>query len=130
MSFLDSLENNLKALENRTEKDPAEARRRNTERERAVNLAPWADELRASPYTQGLLEQAAVAGHKLRGKVYVAWLGTTLRLEFKGRKLELRPTGTGIEAAFLAEGSVDPEKTQPVDLSGDPKALLAEWLGV
>lgn len=32
---------------------------------------------------------------------HIAWLGTTLRLEACGRRLELRPTATGIIVVYL-----------------------------
>jgi hypothetical protein len=127
MGFLDNLENSLKALESREERDPGELQRREDERERILAAAPWAEKLKGSPYTQQLFEQAAIAGHRLRTKVYMAWLDTTLRLEAKGRRLELQPTPDGIVAAFIEPDGTS--KTQPLELSGDPAELLGKWLG-
>ena len=128
MSFLDNLENNLKALESREERGSTEPPgRREAERQRALAAAPYAERLRSGPYTAGLLGAAARAGHARRTKVHLAWLDTTLRLEARDRKLELRPTPAGVVAVFLEE---DREvRTLPVDLDGDPEALVREWLG-
>ena len=127
MDFLDNLENSLKNLEQREERDGSAALRQNEARKQAQEAAPWAEKLRKSQYTTGLMEQAAAAGHRIRAKIYMAWLDTVLRLEVKGRWCELRPTPNGIVAEF-----VNPDGTQtssPVDLSGQPGELLARWLG-
>ena len=73
------------------------------------------------------MNRAAEAGHRLRAKMYMAWLGTTLRFEIRERKLELRPTASGVQAVFL-EGANE-QKSQTIDLSGDPAELIQEWLG-
>jgi hypothetical protein len=127
MSFLDNLENSLKSLESREERDPNERKRRDDERARTLAAAPWATQLKSSAYTKDLLDKAAAAGHRIRAKVYMAWVDTVLRLEARGRALELRPTAEGIVAEY-----VDPageRVTQPVDLSGTPDELLETWLG-
>jgi len=67
-----------------------------------------------------------VAGHKIRTKIYMAWLDTTLRLEAKGRRLELRPTSEGIIADFIQSDRVT--RSEPIDLNGNPETLLTEWL--
>lgn len=126
MSFLDSLENNLKALESREERDPREGERRQEERQRALAEAPWAEKLKGSAFTETLLLKATQAGHRLRAKVYIAWLGNTLRLEMKERKLDLRPTAGGVVAVFSTNGVEEPP--QPVHLDADPGALLDAWL--
>jgi hypothetical protein len=127
MGFLDNLENSLKALESREEHDPGVVQRKQDERTIALAVAPWAEKLKDSPFTHNLFEQAAIAGHRLRTKVYMSWLENTLRLEAKERKLELRPTPNGIIAAFIEP--TREEKTQPIDLDGDPAQLLLAWLG-
>ncbi len=66
MSFLDNLENNLKALENREEGGIDESRRRDSERERALAVAPWAERLKAAPFTSNLMKQATLAGRESR----------------------------------------------------------------
>lgn len=126
MGFLDNLENSLKNLESREERDPGEQQRRAEERARASEIAPWAEQLKAADYTKRLLDEAAIAGHKIRTKIYMAWFESTLRLEARGRRLELRPTGAGIFADFIEpDGNT---RSQPVDLAGNPKTLLSEWL--
>lgn len=126
MSFLDSLENSLKALESREERDPAESSRREHERQRSLAAAPWADQLKNSEYTNALLEKSSVAGRRIRAKVYMAWVGTTLRLEVRGRILELLPVADGIVARYTTASGEQVE--QPVDLKSDPEALLNQWL--
>ncbi|HEY3936121.1 MAG TPA: hypothetical protein VGL97_01720 [Bryobacteraceae bacterium] len=127
MGFLDNLENSLKTLESREERDPGELQRKEDERARILAAAPWAEKLKSSPYTQQLFDQAAVTGHRLRTKIYMAWLDTTLRLDAKERRLELRPAPDGIVAAFIEPGGET--QTQPLDLAGDPAELLRSWLG-
>ncbi len=99
MSFLDNLESNLKSLESQDERSPADNRRRDSERARTLAEAPWAARLKRSPYTQRLLGEATRAGHKLRAKVYIAWIDTTFRtpdlIEF-----ELTPTDTRASIPF------------------------------
>src|SRR5437868_1441418 len=107
MSFLDNLENNLKSLEN-AEQSRDEAERRNrtrdVERAQALSEAPYAEALKNGPFTAGLLKQAARIGFSMRTKVHIAWLGTTLRLEARERRLELRPTASGVVAAYVEDG--------------------------
>lgn len=126
MGFLDNLENSLKSLESREERDGSAHERRAEERARAEAIAPWAERLKSSGYTKTLLDEAAIAGHRARTKIYMAWLESTLRLEARGRKLELRPTPGGIVADFIEPDGTT--KTQPVELNGKPETLLAEWL--
>ena len=127
MGFLDNLENSLKSLESQEERDPNEARRRQDERTRTLEAAPWATQLKESDYTKTLFEKAAVRGHQLRSKIYMVWFDTTLRLETRGRVLELKPTASGIVAEYAdAEGHV---KRDAVDLKGDPDELLQRWIG-
>ena len=127
MSFLDNLENNLKNLESRDEAPQgANLRERDARRRQALAAAPHAERLKASPYTAELLKQATRAGHQARTKVHLAWLGTTLRLEARERRLELRPTPDGIVAVFLEGGRE--VRTQPVDLDSNPEVLVREWL--
>lgn len=126
MGFLDNLESSLKSLESREERDPDAGKRRHEERERTLAAAPWAEQLKGSPFTQALMEQAALAGHRLRTKIYIAWMDTTLRLEAKGRKLDLEPTPSGVQANFIEpDGAVS---HQPVDLASNPEDLLKTWL--
>lgn len=128
MSFLDNLENSLKSLEGTGERAGGEDRVRSREAERSAALAaaPHAERLKSGPFTSRLLERAAVAGHSARTKIYVSWLGTTLRLEARGRRLELRPTAEGVVAVVL-EGVAE-VSTQPVDLDGSPDQLVHDLL--
>src|SRR5215469_4255703 len=129
MSFLDNLENNLKSLEAREEGREArdrQQRARESERAQAQAIAPFAEQLKNSAFTAGVLTHAARVGHSLRTKVHVAWLGNTLRLEARDRRLELRPTATGIVAVSIENGNEMAGK--PLDLSGNPEQLIREWL--
>jgi hypothetical protein len=128
MSFLDNLENNLKALESRDEGGLDESRRRDRDRELAVAAAPWAERLKREPFAQTLMQQATVAGRQRRTKVNLMWIGTTLRLEARGHRLELRPGPKGVSAVFLK----GPEEVRQelVDLAGDPQKLTSEWMMV
>lgn len=127
MDFLDNLENSLKNLEQQGERDSDAAARQTEARRRAGEIAPWADVLKKSAYVQNLFEKAAVAGHRLRSKIYIAWLENNLRLEAKGRWCEIRPTPTGIQYEFVStEGGT---VTHLLDLSSDPDTLLRDWLG-
>jgi hypothetical protein len=127
MSYLDNLENTLKSLESRDERDPLIDERRKSERDGALAAAPWADRLKNSEFTRNLMDAAAVMGHKLRTKIYMAWLGSSLRFELRQRRLELRPTAEGIVAVFM-EGN-NAITSREVDLDSSPDALLDEWVG-
>jgi hypothetical protein len=129
MSFLDNLENNLKALESAEQGTAdAESQRRDRERERAAAqaVAPFAEELKKGPYTAELLTQAARVGHAMRVKVRIAWLGSTLRLEARDLRLELRPTPSAIQAVYF-DGSAE-TRSEPLDLKTSPEDLLRRWL--
>ena len=128
MSFLDNLENSLKNLESRDEKDSQRDReRREAESNATRAAAPHAELLRESPFTAALLEHATRLGFRKRVKVHIVWLGTTLRLEARDRKLDLRPTPEGILGVFIEDG-LEVRKRR-VDLGGNPEDLAREWLG-
>ena len=131
MSFLDNLENNLKALENRDERDPEKIRRdqarQDAERNAARARAPYAEALKKSAFTSELLTQCRVIGHSQRVLVQFTWLGENLRLDAKTKRMELTPTPEGIVAVFSADGAE--VKREKVDLErGDPTKLAQEWL--
>ena len=129
MSYLDNLENNLKSLESREEgKDDKarEQRARASERSQAQASAPHAEALKKGPYTAELLRQATLIGHALRTKVHIVWIGSTLRLEARERRLELRPTATGIVAVRLENNQE--QRSEPLDLNSKPEDLLRPWL--
>ncbi|MGD1091409.1 MAG: hypothetical protein ABSB35_05365 [Bryobacteraceae bacterium] len=131
MSFLDNLENNLKALESQEERDPEkvkrEQERRDAERTAALQRAPHAEALKNSPFTSELLTQCRAIGHGQRVLVQFTWLGERLRLDAKSKRMELSPTAEGITAVFSLNGeetgrsAVDPK----VD---DAAALAKRWL--
>src|ERR1700689_977056 len=128
MSFLDNLEDNLKALESRDEGGLDESRRRDRDRELAIAAAPWAERLKREPFAPALMQQATVAGRQRRIKVNLMWIGTTLRLEARGHRLELRPGTKGVTAVFLR--GTEEARQEPVDLSGDPQKLVGKWMVV
>src|SRR5579864_7076366 len=130
MSFLDNLENNLKALESRDERDPEtlarEAAAREAARSLALQIAPHAEVLRNGPFKDGLLTACRNIGHRRRILVRPVWVDSTLRLEAAGKKLELRPMPDGVLAVFF-DGETERERT-PIDLSSDPVKLAERWL--
>jgi len=123
MSFLDNLENNLKALENLEAGGVDDRRRREAERERNLASAPWAEKLKQSAYVGKLMREATKAGFARRMKVHFVWLDRSLRLEAMDQRLEIEPTPGGVEAVFA-------ERRIPVDLDGEPDALIALWMGI
>jgi hypothetical protein len=128
MSFLDNLENSLKNLESRDEKESQRDRERNeAESSAARAAAPYAELLRNSAFTAGLLEHATRLGFAKRMKVRIVWLGTTLRLEARDKKLDLRPAPDGIIASFIEDGRE--VRSKRVDPEGNPESLASEWLG-
>jgi hypothetical protein len=130
VSFLDNLENNLKALESRDERDPAklarEAAAREAARSVALQIAPHAEALRNGPFKDGLLSACRNIGHRRRILVRPVWVDSTLRLEAGDKKLELHPTPGGVLAVFF-DGDTLQEST-PIDVSGDPVKLAEKWL--
>lgn len=128
MSFLDNLENNLKALENLEQGGIDDSRRRDADRARALEVEPWSDRLKASPWTTALMQLATRAGFSRRTKVNFIWLGTTLRLEARDQRLELRPAPDCVDAVFISEG--EEIKHTKLDLEGTPQALLDEWMAL
>ncbi len=125
VSFLDNLENNLKALENR-EQGMDDARRRDTDRGRVLAIAPWAERLKREPFAQELMRQATLAGGERRMKVNLAWIDTALRLEARGQRLELRPMPDGIVAVFLRDDQLTGQEA--VDLAEDPRRIVTKWM--
>jgi hypothetical protein len=131
MSFLDNLENNLKALESREERDPEKIKRDQERREAEKNaqqrIAPYAELLRNAPFTQSLLTECRTVGHGLRVLVQFTWIGDKLRLDAKTKRMELTPTPEGIVAVYSVNGAeVGNEKVDPAKT--DPKVLAARWL--
>jgi hypothetical protein len=131
MSFLDNLENNLKALESQEEKDPETVKRdrerREAERNAALLRAPHVDALKNSAFTSELLTQCRTIGRGQRVLVQFTWIGENLRLDAKPKRMELVPTPEGITAVLSLNGmetarvAVDPN-------ADDPAGLAGKWL--
>ncbi|HEY3776544.1 MAG TPA: hypothetical protein VGL35_00655 [Rhizomicrobium sp.] len=128
MSFLDNLENNLKAMESREEGGVDGNRRRDLEKKLAIAASPWAERLKKEPFAQILMQQATLAARASRTKINLVWIGTTLRLEARGHRLELRPGPKGVSAVFLNRS--EEAREEPVDLEGDPKKLVSKWMPI
>jgi|SRR5436305_862328 len=129
MGFLDNLENSLKNLESSEEGKEDRGRQqraRESQQAQARAAAPFAEELKKGPFTAELLRQATRIGHGQRVKVHIAWLDTTLRLEARERRLELRPTPAGVVAVYL-EGDRE-ARTEPLDLQGNAEEFARNWL--
>jgi len=131
MSYLDNLENNLKALENQEERDPVkvqrERERREADKNAALLRAPYAELLKTSPFTNELLTHCRTIGHAQRMLVRFTWIGETLRLDAQQKRMELTPTAEGITAVFSVDGTETGRA--PVDLESDDAAALAKrWL--
>ncbi len=135
MSFLDNLENNLKALENREERDPEKIKRdqerRDAERNEALARAPHAEALKTSPFTSDLLTQCRTIGHGLRVLVRFTWIGENLRLEYRAgeedKRMELAPTPKGIVATFSVNGKeTGTAKVNPA--KDDAAKLASKWI--
>jgi hypothetical protein len=83
--------------------------------------------LKNSPFTSELLTQCRAIGRGQRVLVQFTWLGETLRLDAKEKRLELAPTAEGITAVISLNGEevgraiVDPQ----VD---DAAAIARRWL--
>jgi hypothetical protein len=127
VSFLDNLENTLKNMESREERDPEARKRRDSERALALLAVPWAEKLKTSSYTQEVLKSAAQIGHRTRSMIRVAWLDITLKLEAKDRQLELRPTSDGIVAVFFYNGKEAKKVPIDLDLTANANELVEEW---
>ena len=131
MSFLDNLENDLKALENREERDPEKDKRdrerREADRTAALLRAPHAEALRTSPFTSELLTQCRAIGRGQRVLVQFTWLGESLRLDAKEKRMDLTPTAEGITAVLSLNGEEIGRQT--VDPKHDDAAVLVRrWL--
>jgi hypothetical protein len=131
MSFLDNLENNLKALESQEEKDPdkvkREQERRDAERNAALLRAPHLEALKNSAFTSDLLTECRTIGHGQRVLVQFTWIGETLRLDAKQKRMELIPTAEGI-SAVCSEGGVETGRKIVDPQKEDAAGLARSWL--
>jgi hypothetical protein len=123
MSFLDNLENNLKALESLEPGGLDDSRKRDATRERALAVAPSAERLRTGTYVQALMRDLTRMGFARRMKVNFIWIGTTLRAEALDERLELEPTPSGVDALFAG-------RRVAVDLDGKPDLLIRDWIEI
>jgi hypothetical protein len=130
MSFLDNLENNLKNMESREERGSnsrQQQSRREGDRTRARAVAPYLEELRKGPFTTELLNEATRIAHGYRTKVYMTWLDSTLRLEAREHRLELRATPDGVKAEFCRANEAS--HSEMVELTvPKAKALAEKWM--
>jgi hypothetical protein len=131
MSFLDNLENNLKALENQEEKNPEKLKRdqerREAERNSALLRAPHAEALKNSEFTSQLLTMCRTIGREQRVLVRFTWIGENLRLDAAAKRMELMPTIEGIVAVFSSNGAEVSRETVDAQ-TGDAAALARRWL--
>jgi hypothetical protein len=123
MSFLDNLENNLKALESTETIGMDDRKRREVERRDAIAAAPWAEKLKSSTWAANFMRDLTRAGFSRRTKINFAWIGRVLRAEALDERLEIVPTAGGVEAVWG-------DKRVPVDLDAAPDELIREWLEV
>jgi hypothetical protein len=123
MSFLDNLENNLKALESIEATGMDDRTRREANRREAIAVAPWAEKLKNAPWVEKFMRDLTRAGFSRRTKINFVWIDRRLRAEALGERLEIVPTPKGIEA-------VSGEKRIPVDLAAEPDKLISQWLEV
>jgi hypothetical protein len=127
MGFLDNLENTLKNLEGRDERAAQEnQQRREAERAHSRAIAAHADALKKSPFVNEFLSHAVRLGYATRTKVNPIWLGSTLRVEAREKRLEFRPTPDGIRAVYYLKG--EEAGSEAVNLGGDAEALAKRWL--
>lgn len=129
MSFLDNLESNLKSLENSQESKQdlhRDVRNRASDKARALAVAPYADALKTGQFTQDLLTNVTRIGFSKRIKVQPTWLGSTLRLQARELRMELRPTPDGVMAFYFEDNNETGNEL--VDLNGNAEELAKRWL--
>ena len=129
MSYLDNLESSLKNLETNQERGEdlqRDAKHRATEKARALAAAPHADALKNGTFTHEFLAHATRIGFTQRTKVQPTWLGSTLRLQARERRLEFRPTAEGVMAFYFEDDQET--RSEIVDLQGNPEELARRWL--
>jgi hypothetical protein len=131
VSFLDNLENNLKALESREEKDPEKVKRdqerREADRAAALLRAPHAEALKQSAFTSDLLTRCREIGRVQRVLVRFTWIDENLRLDAGPKRLELVPTAEGITGVYSVDG-VEVSRARVHPESDDPADLARKWL--
>ena len=128
MGFLDNLENTLKAAEREAEREDERTAgpSRAAEMQELRAVAPHAEQLTKSQWTQDLLTQCVTLGHGQRVRVGMAWIGHTLRLDAREKRMDLQPTASGVSAVFSVDGAETGR--EPVNFGSDPAALARKWL--
>jgi hypothetical protein len=129
MSYLDNLESSLKNLETNQERSEdlqRDVKHRASEKARALAAAPHADALKNGTFTHEFLAHATRIGFAQRTKVQPTWLGSTLRLQAKERRLELRPTPEGVMAFYFEDN--EEKGSEIVDLQGNAEEFAKRWL--
>ena len=129
MSYLDNLESSLKNLETNQERGEdlkRDVKHRASEKARALAAAPHADALKNGTFTHEFLAHATRIGFTQRTKVQPTWLGNTLRLQARERRLELRPTPEGVMAYYFEDN--EERGSEIVDLQGNAEELAKRWL--
>jgi hypothetical protein len=129
MGFLDNLENTLKAAERAGEREDAKGAHvsRAAEMEAIRAAGPNAELLKKSQWTQELLTHCVTIGHGQRVRVGMAWIGTTLRLEAREKRMDLEPTAAGVTAIYTVDG-VETGR-EAVVIGTDAAGLARKWLG-
>jgi hypothetical protein len=130
MSFLDNLESTLKNLEGASDRGDTrrkDGQRMQQERSQARAAAPFAEELKKGPFANEFLIHAVRIGHASRTKVTPLWVGHTLRVDARERRLEFRPTPEGVLAVFMEDGVE--RSSEILDLKKTvPEKLAERWL--
>ena len=128
MGFLDNLEDTLKNAERGAEREDEKSANISwtAELEAIRAAAPNAEALKKSQWTQDLLTQCVTLGHGRRTRVGMAWIGTTLRLDARERRVDFQPTADGVIAIYSVDGAETAR--EPVDLQSDATAFAKKWL--
>ena len=128
MGFLDNLEDTLKNAERGAEREDEKSANvsRAAELEAIRAAAPNAEALKKGQWTQDLLTQCVTLGNSRRMRVGMAWIGTTLRLDARERRLDLQPTAAGVIAIYSVDGAETARES--VDLKSDAAAFAQKWL--
>ena len=121
-------------MESREEIDPEALKRqqaqRAAERSEALRRAPFELALKESAFAGDLIAACRKLGHAKRSMVRPTWLDSMLRLEARidgvDQRLELRPTGDGVQAVFLREG--EEVSSEAIDLNASAAELAARYI--
>ncbi len=128
MGFLDNLEDALKSVERGAEREDEKSANvsRAAELEAVRAAAPNAEALKKGQWTQDFLTHCVTLGHNQRMRVGMAWIGATLRLDAREKRLDLQPAAESIIAIYSVDGVETARES--VDLQSDPAAFARKWL--